>query len=566
MKKYRVSAVLIALLTFCLLLPGIASAEKTAGVTFSWVSDGQTLSVSPVKTSQNGYVLFLPGSCDVESLTVTLTGCGSLQWDELQIPDGGSLDITAWIGGSAQLTFSNGYRMGSLRVMRGSEIPSLFFTIDATELKYINANKNNDITQEASVVILDGDGGTVCAGTLDSFHLRGNSTRHAPKKPYQFKLSEKADLFGMGAGTTWLLLANWYDVSLIRNEITLDLCRELGLRGTPECRQVDVYLNGSYNGTYLLTEKIQLKSSRLDITNMEDEQRELLTEQGLPLSGFRLKMDRRHSAAILRWHDVPVETEDITGGYLLEIEKPMHFTNNEENAGFMTDGNMCVLIKEPTWVSEKAADYIAGIVNDFHNAVLNADGISPDTGRSYSEYIDMPSFARKVIVEEFCANFDVGAASQFMYKDSDAVDGLIYAGPGWDYDLTYGNKASGMHDALKIDYVYTRSSNTRHLYHWLLTHSEFRTLTRSLFESELIPAAEILLGRREAPEGSALRSLDSYISEIADSAEMNFTLWNTQLISDVYNPSGRTFADATAYLKDWITQRFDALTAEWLTD
>ena len=56
----------------------------------------------------------------------------------------------------------------------------------------------------------------------------------------------------------------------------------------------------------------------------------------------------------------------------------------------------------------------------------------------------MDSFAKKIIVEEFTANFDVRAGSQFMYKDADSVDSRLYAGPGWDYDLTYGNKDDGV--------------------------------------------------------------------------------------------------------------------------
>ena len=260
------------------------------------------------------------------------------------------------------------------------------------------------------------------------------------------------------------------------------------------------------------------------------------------------------------------EPADLTGGYLLEIEKALHFTQNEEDAGFVTDGSMCVIIKEPSHPGKQAVTYISSLVNDFHNAVIAADGFSKATGKYYADYIDMHSFAAKVAVEEFCANFDVRAASHFFHKDADSVDPLLYAGPGWDYDLTYGNKDDGMRNPEKVNYVFDRSNDTSHLYHWLLTHEDFRRMTRQVFEEEVLPTAEVLLGRREPSPGSCLRSIDALQAEIADSAAMNFTRWQAMAIPDITNESGRTFEAAGSYLKNWIAVRTETLAAGWLKE
>lgn len=57
---------------------------------------------------------------------------------------------------------------------------------------------------------------------------RGNSTWNFPKKPYKIKLNKKAGLLGMNESKQWILLANYADKSLIRNEVGFELSRRFG--------------------------------------------------------------------------------------------------------------------------------------------------------------------------------------------------------------------------------------------------------------------------------------------------------------------------------------------------
>ncbi len=538
-------------LLFCAAVAGANT--RTQPVGFIWNIAGERIRIVSVETRE-GQVLFLPGACDGHLIA---GGDRGMQWNDTAVAPGSELDVSAWIGKTVEVQVD--HQRFPLKIMRGSAISSLFFTLTEEDWTRVSKNRQLDIRQEASLVMVNARGGKEVSDTLTSFHLHGNSTVFGQKKPFQFKLSARESLDGMGKGKTWMLLANWFDISLIRNQMTFDLCRELGLAGTPDCTQTDVYVNGAYLGTYLLTEKIQLKKGRLDITNMED----ALEQLNPDIASAKRQGSSRHATHVLKYFDVK-EPEDITGGFLLEIEKALHFTQNEEDAGFVTDGKMCVVIKEPSQPGLEAANYIAALVNDFHNAVLSGNGVNPATGKAYTAYMDMHSFAAKILVEEFSANYDVRAGSQFMYKDSDKVDPLLHAGPGWDYDLTYGNKEDGLRNPRKRDYVYNRSNATSQLYHYLLTHADFRAYARQLLDRELVPAAEILLGRRPAPEGSALKSIRTYLNSIRDSAAMNFTLWNPRLVGDITDESGRTFEDAGAYLKDWVEQRFEMMQAEWL--
>lgn len=59
----------------------------------------------------------------------------------------------------------------------------------------------------------------------------------------------------MGKGKGWCLLANYADRSLLRNRIVYNLAEETGIPFTMDSRNIDLYINGDYMGSYLITEK-----------------------------------------------------------------------------------------------------------------------------------------------------------------------------------------------------------------------------------------------------------------------------------------------------------------------
>ena len=69
----------------------------------------------------------------------------------------------------------------------------------------------------------------------------------------------------MGAAKKWILLANAFDASNINNKMAYDFAAKAGCAYTPECRWVDLYLNGAYTGLYLLSERNEVDSQRVDI-------------------------------------------------------------------------------------------------------------------------------------------------------------------------------------------------------------------------------------------------------------------------------------------------------------
>ena len=553
------------------LLSSAFAAPAAPSIRLCWTVDGREITVNLYEKKDHSLYFFLPGALKGQDPVLSFDGEEEILWGEETIRNGSVFPVRQYAGQTVEVRTYGGRRIHQIRVMEGSEIPVLFLSVDRDDLRrvtnqYNRVNKKDvDIREKAELVMLYGDGSLNAAEPVTSFKTHGNSTFFGNKKPYQFKMEHKVSLAGMEKNKKWMLLANWFDISLVRNQMTFDLCRELGLTSTPDGRQADVYINGAYYGTYLLAEKIQLKKGRLEIHDLEEELEALNGREVYDNATWK-KGRGDGFAQSLRWFSLPAEPEDVSGGYLLELEKALHYKLMENVAGFITDRGMRIVIKEPSHAGRREVEYIAALVNDFHNALMQKDGVSKKTGRHYSSYIDMRSFALKVAVEEFCENYDVRAASHFMYKDRDSVDGLLYAGPGWDYDLTYGNKNDGQHNPLKEDYVFTRSSEDGYLYHWLLSHEEFRAEARKLFDEVFVPAAEVLTGKRVPAEGSPLKPVSAYQDEIRESAAMNFALWIPRSIQDVWDGSGRTFEDAGAYLGDWVGQRLDLMKEKWLSE
>ena len=92
---------------------------------------------------------------------------------------------------------------------------------------------------------------------LTTIKVRGNSTAGAPKKPYEIEFSEDFSMLGLTEEKKWVLLADYYDQSLIRNYTALTLAQYFdNMDFNPTPNHVTLFINGEFKGLYLLTEKI----------------------------------------------------------------------------------------------------------------------------------------------------------------------------------------------------------------------------------------------------------------------------------------------------------------------
>lgn len=551
----------IALLTALLLSVCTTAYAKTYRITAACETTPEAGEIVARMPKDGDYRLFLPGAWDASKIVIRIDGVESLSVGDTLITVGEPCDVSGLTGEPRQMTSASGARMGTLTIYHGSEIPSVFFTMNASMFSTAYRDKNVDIT-DGHVTYVEADGSIPYDGDMPSFHGRGNATYGFKKKPFQFKLDKKISLSGLAKGKTWILLANYQDLSLMRNQIVLDLGKEVGIPYSVGSQPVDVYVNGEYYGLYLLTEKIQIGKSRVNITNLEEKTQELNDKV---LTDYKRFSEPSRAFNIYKGYEIPNDPEDITGGYIFEIEKHHRLRDKEFN-GFETDLQLRIVIKEPTAASRAQLAYTSSLFQDFHYAVYAEDGYSPETGRYYMDYIDVSSFAAKYLMEEFVKNYDFLASSHFLFKDSDLIDSKLYFGPLWDYDLCMGNiQLNGFISGSNPDKEFLAVTHQRNdnLY-WLLSrHEDFMSVVRRDYWSRLVPAVRILLGEAKPPEGSTLKTFDAYAEAIADSAAMNFARWPEGGVSGYYTGSGDTHEKSVAYLKEFITRRLSAMSAVW---
>ncbi|GHV12670.1 hypothetical protein AGMMS49938_05700 [Fibrobacterales bacterium] len=246
-------------------------------------------------------------------------------------------------------------------------------------------------------------------GFTDSIRGRGNITwTDYDKKPYRIKFDKKTSLLGLPAAKSWVLLSEPRDRTFLMNAAAFEMGRRMGMPFNHSVNHIALYLNGTYNGQYMLTEQNQVGEGRVNIDKNE---------------GWFVLLD------------------------VAEDEQPMFTSSNY---------NLPIAIKspevEPYTMTNSAYDFVKQNINELTDSVKSAN--FPENG--YRNLIDMATFAKYALVQEFIMNIDFGSPtsspsgprSLYMYKDKGAK---ISMGPLWDFDYGYGT--SGW-EGSQSDYYY----------------------------------------------------------------------------------------------------------------
>ena len=298
-------------------------------------------------------------------------------------------------------------------IFQPDDLPVIYLEISGGQAEIDRMNSSPDhsyrCTGTMSVIMPSGYTGiqeNIRNLPIDYIRGRGNGTWNMSKNPYKIKLEEKTDLFGMGKSKTWVLLANYFDGSLIRNHLAAWLGESVGLEYTPQGVFAEVVMNGEYLGNYYLCEQIQVNKNRVAIDELKEED---------------------------------TSTPDIQGGYLMEFcpddyDSPSYF---ETSRGLMLGNiNPSFDPDEDDFVSDEQKEYIRGYIQKAEDAIY-ADGTE------YTEYLDLQSLADYWWIMEFTVNEDAFRTdSAHMFKprfEADGSEGKLHFGPLWDFDASMGN-------------------------------------------------------------------------------------------------------------------------------
>ncbi|TAL77968.1 MAG: T9SS type A sorting domain-containing protein, partial [Bacteroidetes bacterium] len=241
-----------------------------------------------------------------------------------------------------------------------------------------------------------------------NIEIRGSSSQVKQKKQYGFTTyqadnitKDNVSLLGLPHENDWILNGLAFEPSLIRDYICYNLSRMIGeyASRTVFC---EVMLNGSYNGLYVLQEKIKQGPDRVNVMNIET------TNNTFP---------------------------KITGGYVTKADK----TAGSDVAAWTMSSHIGIndvafihVQPQPQTVTPQQNEYIKSEFIKLGKSAAVGDA-SFETG--YPSVIDIPSFVDYMIISEISANADAYQFSTYYHKDR---NGKLRAGPIWDNNLTFG--------------------------------------------------------------------------------------------------------------------------------
>lgn len=354
-----------------------------------------------------------------------------------------------------------------------------------------------------------------------SIRGRGNSTWGLAKKPYRIKFNQKEKFLGTGyaKAKNWTLLANMSDKTLVRNAVAFELGKVLGLPFNSVAQPVDFVLNNSYQGSYELSDQMEVGKKRVEVTEQEDE-------------------------------------SNLTGGYFFEIDG---FGTSEGTtlAGvplyFRTNKNLIVSIKSPDddYLTLNHCTYLRDYLNTFETALFSDNFKDPTVG--YRAYVDSATLINWYIATEMSGNVD-GFWSTYMYKQVD--DPKLYFGPLWDYDIAFNNcnRVGDVTKALMMDKGFG-TDLTKIWMKQMWTDPWFAKAVNSRWK------AAIAGGLTE----HLLLFVDSMANYIDASQTLNFKKWPIQ--TRAYNEITlySTYKEGVDYLKKFITEHAAYLTTTFET-
>ena len=239
---------------------------------------------------------------------------------------------------------------------------------------------------------------------------RGNYTWTWAKKPYALRLakSSKGEVLGMSDHRRWILLANWRDRTLLRNDAAFWLSDTAGMAYTPKGKFVELEFNGVHRGNYYLCEQIKIDKNRVSITEMKSKNGVLNSK---------------------------------TGGFLMEIDSYWDEAHKFKSSGF----NLKYMFKEPDEDTtanpefKEAYKWMEDYINEFEQVLKTKSSYADSL---YKNYLDVDSAIMFMLLNEVAGNRDYfqngddsvfGPHSTYLYKDV-GENSKIYFGPIWDFD------------------------------------------------------------------------------------------------------------------------------------
>ncbi|MCG5443120.1 CotH kinase family protein [Micromonospora sp. NIE79] len=389
---------------------------------------------------------------------------------------------------------------------------------------------------DATTMIFEPTGGgttsLAAAPTLSTragFRLRGNSSATFEKTPFRVEFwdneNDDADhpVLGMPADSDWVLRGPFPDKALIREALVYDLGREMGLPA-PRYAFAEFYLNtdaapvgaGDYMGVYMFMETIKNSKDRLDLKQLDSDD---------------------------------VTLPKIQGGYIWKFE---WMAAEEPTLPCTGPAATCwnyLEVADPSPLQPQQREWLRGHLQEFNDVLHSSNFADPTTG--YRKYIDVDSFIDLMTVNELSREMDAYVRSSHFYKDRDSK---IFAGPLWDFDLSFGVGGFFANDQVSgWQHQQTRQPSANDWFAQLLRDPAFVNQARSRWQTL----------RRGLLSDAALQTrVNALATPLTNAAQRNFQRWpilTAPTVSFFRTPTSPTWQGQVQVMRDWMLRR-----AAWL--
>ena len=321
-----------------------------------------------------------------------------------------SWDFPLTLDSLQEMTLSGDRKALQLHVTGSTTMPFTLTQVDSLTIAQADPLESKDPYQVFQLYIATADGADITSkdyykdcfvmvnarGSFSNYSAnaqvrgRGNSSfLWYDKKPLRLKLNEKHKVLGLDKAKSWVLLANYRDVTDLMNTYVFETGRWLGLPFTNHTRYVELFVNGDYRGLYQLTEQVQQGKNRVNVS------------------------DGRGILITLDVDDGPGESPDAQDNCWSKVYRMP----------------LCVKYPDDDHFTANTVDSVRTVFAQLEQAIKDQDY------DQVKQLIDVGSFIKYLQLQEYIYNVELSAPrSIYLHKDG---DGPWVMGPLWDFDAGY---------------------------------------------------------------------------------------------------------------------------------
>lgn len=275
----------------------------------------------------------------------------------------------------------------SLIVLRSKNLPSIMIDFYEGDIEQLNSDKKYNTKALMEVITATGN---VEHKDIISIHGHGFSSFYETHdKSYKVTTEHTGSILGMPNAKDWVLVSNAFDSTHVRNKVIYDAVNDLFSIPSVNSEFADVYINGNYEGSYLVCEDIDSESV---------------------------------------W-------QNRIGNTLININR-----SEEDDSTFTTNTDTTYIIEYPAKISNKYQDELCSKMNEIESLIDSCS--SEEDLNNLNELIDINSLVEMFIIDFITQESDANTNSTYYYL---ADDGRFYSGPVWDYDRALGSEVRGQY-------------------------------------------------------------------------------------------------------------------------